>query len=69
MGRSREQTWWYLSGPNATYAVVTDHWRIVDAAPIAKKFIGKTLDELTTKHNFDVVECMEKRRRGSWRKT
>ena len=63
MGHQRAQMWWYLSGPRATYAVVTDHWYVVDAAPITRKFVGKNLKELLTTHIFDVVICLENRRR------
>jgi hypothetical protein len=67
MARSREQTWWYLSGPRATYAVVTDHWQIVDAPPVAGEYIGKSLNELINDHIFDIVKCIENRRYGGGR--
>lgn len=43
-----EQIEWFVSGEKMTLWVMTDNWRmIIDCAPIARKFIGQPLANLT----------------------
>ena len=43
--RSKERLYW-ISTPKATYGVITVNDRIVRAAPIARKFLGKTVGHI-----------------------
>ena len=43
--RSKERLYW-ISTPKATYGVITVNDRITRAAPIARKFLGKTIEHI-----------------------
>jgi len=44
--RNRKETLWWISGPRWTFAVVEIDGKVVEAAPISKWAVGKSIDDV-----------------------